>query len=588
MLQHTVDPYAAALYCDFRSTFRLVDKTAAADATPSATNYNTNVSQLAQTHDGVEYSTAKYATLEAGGWSLDGSCKIMPDSVSGVQTGLWTGLSGADGIFATPPTLTFQFTSNHSSYGFTLLFDDKANWYPKSITLAAYNSTNALLGSKTIACTSVRQIVDLSVTNYRKIVLTFNSTQAPFQRVRLTEAIFGIVEYHDKSNMPEATISYEIDPRMKEFPCGEMVQVIDNSDGRYNMQSPNSLYAYLQKGQPFNSNEIGLGLSADSLEYVNMGAQFYFAQAKASNDSMAAEITAYDLIYQLDKTKYRKGVWTGTYGTDTVSNLINAVLSDSGVGLQTNIPADIGARVIGSIIPIVSHREAIRMICEAARCVAFIGRSGALQLATIVAGTPVDTLNGDNMTDWPEISVDDAVNTVEVDVYNYNSDATDETLYNATMTINGTQDIWVEFDPTLNPSASISGGTLNSATYYFRAAKLNITANGAVTIAVTGRKASASKSVYSANNITGDEAIQSYSIENELVLSNAVAAAIATYQLGLSRITCPFTDMGNPARELTDTVSISDAFGESSSAVVTKEKYTFDGGLACEVEAVST
>ncbi|MFA6717902.1 MAG: hypothetical protein WCS15_02360, partial [Prevotella sp.] len=125
MLAHSVDPYASVLHCDFRSSFQLVDKTAAADTTATATNYDTDITQLAQTHDGVEGMSQKLATLETNGWPLDGTCEIMPDSVAGIQTGFWSALSGADCTFATPPTMTFPFTADHDSYGFTLLFDDK-------------------------------------------------------------------------------------------------------------------------------------------------------------------------------------------------------------------------------------------------------------------------------------------------------------------------------------------------------------------------------------------------------------------------------------------------------------------------------
>ncbi|MFA6718298.1 MAG: hypothetical protein WCS15_04380, partial [Prevotella sp.] len=485
--------------------------------------------------------------------------------------------------FATPPTMTFPFTADHDSYGFTLLFDDKANWYPKSVTIAAYNSSNALISSTTVTATSARLVIEMPVTNYRKIVLTFHSTQSPYQKVHLSEVIFGVVEYHDKSSVPSATILYEIDPRMKTFPAGEMVQTIDNSDGRYNMRSPNSLYAYLQTGQAFDTNEIGLGGIADALEYINMGKQFYFAKAQSNEATMTAVLTSYDLVYQMDKTTYRKGV----QGTDTVSNLIDAVLTDSGRSIAANIPSGVGARVIGSNIPIVSHREAIRMICEAAHCVGFINRDNEQQLVDIVAGTSVDALDGDNMEEWPDINVDDAINTVDVSVYSYYESSFDKaTIYSGTADVDGTEDVWIEYDAASSASATVTDGTLNSTTYYMRAAKLNITGSGTVTIAVTGYALSASKTAYSANNITGDETVQSYSVDNELVNSTVNAASIAAYQLGLSRITYPFIDMGNPAREMADTITVGDAYGGTGSAVVTKQKFTYDGGLKCEVEAI--
>lgn len=574
-----VNPYTAELYCGMVLSFRLVDTTAAADVTVTATGYDTSISQLAQTHDGVETMSAKWATLETGGWPLNGTCDIMPDSVSGIQTGMWSTVSDAGGVL-TNVTLTYIATADHDSYGFTLAFDDKANWFPKSVTIAAYNSSNVLIDSDTLDCTSSRQAIIMPVENYRKVIVTFNTTQLPHQRVHLSECVFGVIEAPD---LMKATILYETDPRMEKLPCGEMVATIDNSDGKYNQRSPNSLYAYLQEGQPFDELKIGLGTSRAGIEYTDMGTQFHFTKSAAKDSSMTADITANDLIYKLDKTTYKKG----TNSTATVSTLVSAVLTDSGTGLTATIPTAIGARVIGSNIPLVTHREAIRLIAQAARCSAFVNRSGVLEFAEIAVGTSSDTLDGSNMLDWPDISVDDAVNTVEISMYSYGARSLDtETVYTGTAAVSGTQDVWIEYDPTSSASASVTGGTLNSATYYLRSAKLNITASGNVTITVTGYSLNESKTTYSANNITESETVQSLSIDNELITSSAIAAAVATYQLGLSRVTYPVTEMGNPTRELIDTATITDAFGGTGDAIVTKEKYTYDGGLQCELEAV--
>ncbi|MEA4919388.1 MAG: hypothetical protein VB078_00470 [Clostridiaceae bacterium] len=577
-----VNPYAAELYCNMIASFRLADTTAAADATVTATGYDTDISQLSQTHDGIETMSAKWATLENGGWPLDGTCDIMPDSLTGVQTGFWSNLSDADGNLS-GVALTYTFAANHSSYGFTMAFDDKTNWYPKSITVAAYNSTNTLLDSKTFDCASPQQAVIMPVTNYRKVIVTFSSTQLPYQRVHLSACIFGVVE---APGLMKASILYETDPRMKALPTGELSITIDNTDGKYNQRSPNSLYAYLQEGQPFDNLKIGLGPSRAGIEYTDMGKQFYFTKSAAKDSSMTADITANDMIYKMGKTTYRKGI----NGTDTVSNLVSAVLLDSGTGLTANIPTAIGARVIGSNIPLVTHREAIRLIAQAARCSAFINRAGELELAEIAAGTPSDTLDGSNMLDWPDIQVDDAVNTVNVTVYSYYRKLAvdDVSMYEGTATISGTQTIWIEYSSSAtSPSTTVTGGTLVSTVYYYYGAYLTITASGEVTIKITGAdELTSSHYEYSANNITGSEAAQTLKIDNALIVSTDIASAVATYQLGLSRVTYPVTEMGNPSRELIDTATITDAYGGTGNAVITKQKYSYDGGLKCELEAV--
>lgn len=582
MQPHTVNPYASVLRCNFRASFRMVDLTASGDAAAAGSGYDASLSQLFQTYDEIERPSGKWATLETGGWPLDGTCDILPEDITNIQTGFWSDVSGADGTFETDPVLMFPFTADHSSYGFTLLFDDKSDWYPASLTVAAYNAAGALIGSKTVTASAVRQVVDLHVENYRSVAITFHSTRLPFQCVRLPKVIFGIIEQYDRDTLKAATVLYQIDPRAAALPAGELVLTVDNSDARYNMRSPNSRYAYLQEGQRIDNADIGLGET--DLEYVNMGKQFYYSSAKAKDGSMTAEVTAHDILYRMDGDKYRKG----RAGTDTVAKLIADVLADSGTGLAASIPAEIGNRIIGANIPIVSHREAIRLIAEAAGCCPYIDRNNMLRLIVFGVGAPTDTLDGNHMADWPDIGADALINTVNVTVWTYGQKSLDtETVYTGATIVSGTKDVWIEYDPASGQAAVVGGGTLNRAEYYLRAAKLNITASGSVTITVTGYALTSFGTVYTKSNARGGGMVQPYNItQNELITSVGMAETVAAYQLGLPQVDIPWTDMGNPSREPGDTITVSDAYGGRGSAVIIKERFTYDGGLSCETEAV--
>ena len=579
----TFAPYCDARWSNMRVSFRLIDTSAAGDATPAATNSNTALSQLIQTCDGKEQISYPWATLETGGWPLDGSRRVMPDDISTVQTGYWSGISGADCSFATAPTLTFNFTANHSSIGFTVIFDDQSNQYPTAMTITAYNSAGTVLSEKIVTITAAKMPVEMEVTGYRKVVITFGNTQMPYQSVRVTEVIFGIIQEFDRENMTEGEILYELAPKSDSLPAGQLTVTIDNSQHRYNMLSPNSLYAYLQQGQPLDT-EIGVGATETGLEYVNMG-RFYFAKAEAADDSMTAKITAYDRIYQLDKGTYRKG----TNGTATVAALVTAVLADAGIGLTASIPPAIGNRVIGSCIPIVSHREALRMIAQAARCVCYIDRAGALVFADLTVGAAVDALTKSNMPNYPTVSVSDRVNTADVSVFSLVNSASDktETICSSTVTISGTQDVWIEFPEAVgSPVISVSGGTLNKGTAYLYGACLNITATGSVTFTVTGYRMTSTETVYTATNIQSSEDVQPVKVQNKLVVNTDIAAAVAAWTLAFSRVSYSINERGNPARELLDTASIEDTYGVNGNGVIAKETYKYDGTLSCQTEAV--
>lgn len=504
-------PYPDARFCDMKIFFRLVDTDAAGDATASATAYNTSLSQLAQTHDGTEGTSAKWAAFELGGWPLNESCAIMPDSVSGLSTGLRSVLSGVDGKFSVNPSLTFQFTTDHSSIGFTVMFDDKANLYPKQMIVSAYDSSDVEIGSATVTVTGVTQIVNFQVENYRKIIITFTETRLPYQSVRVSEVTFGIVQSFGTENMTKGTVLYELSPKAESLPSNELTITFDNTDTKYNMTSPDSIFAYLQQGQPLDAL-LGVGTSRPGIEYVNMG-RFYFANAKAQDGSMTAQITAYDRFYQLGKSTCRLGV-TGTW---TVADAVAAVIADSGLSITTSIPSAIGSLIINKCIPQkATHREALRLIAQAARCTCYFDRSDTLVFAAIAVGTSVDTLDDDNMAANASAEVSGRVNTVELTV-------SDE--YAGTET------------------------------------------------------------VYTASDIAAGETAQTLSVDNPLAYDgNSVAAWLLS--MAQMRLKFSISEQGNPAREIADTATIKDAYGGNADAVITKEDYTFDGGLSCGTEAV--
>jgi len=498
----TFAPYADARWADLQVQFRLVDNTAATDATPSATE--ADISQLAQTHDGIESMSARYATLETGGWPLDGTMEIMPNDTSGLQMGFWSVISGSDGIFTIPPTLTFTFVENHSSIGFTVIFDDKADWYPKEFIISAYDVSDVLLGTQTVECTSARQIVEMPVENYRKVVLQFTKTRVAHQRVRVSEIIFGIVQYFDKSNIAGGSLLYELSPTADNLPSNELTITIDNSDRKYNMINPNGVYAYLQQSQPLDI-ELGVGVSKYGIEYVNMGC-FYFTESRAEDNAMTAEITAHDRFYSLDRSICR----IGTTGTWTVSEAVAAVIADSGLPITTAIPSDIGLRTVNKCIPAdTMHREALRLIAQAAMCTCYFNRDDELVFAEIATGTPVDTLHNDNMSTVAKITVSERINTVELTVQDKYADT---------------------------------------------------------------------ETVYTAANVGASETIQVWAVDNSLAYDgNSVAAWLLA--MAQHRLVYEMHERGNPAREIMDTVTVYDAYGENRDAVITKEQYDFGDGL---------
>lgn len=574
------NPYPDERWSNIRVVFELIDVDAAEDAAPTATS-EAEISKLTQTHNRVVEMEKKLAALEQNYFLLDGSF-LLPDETDNGEVGWWSGeISDSNGVFVVPQVLEFAFTEPQSSIGFTVVFDERADQYASDFTIEVFDPSDLLVASDLVVGNTLsRYISETPVDGYQRVRITLTKTHLPYRRVRVSEVVFGIIQNWDKDNATRLNLLYEISPTMENLPSNELSVTIENTDHKYNMINPQGIYKYLQQGQGLNV-EIGASDKRENLEYVNMG-RYYFTNSTAEDSSMTAQITAHDQFYSLDRGLYRKGLNT----TDTVQNIVSDIITDSGLSLTISMPANIASRVIGRNIPVVSHREALRMVAQAAMSCCYIDREGVLKFSELAETTPVDALDSDNLYAPAKVGVSEYINVAEVAYYKFRDpDLTDDEIYKDIIPINGTKTIWITYEPAKNISPTIAGGTIDNAEYYLYACKLTITAVGDVTLTLTGRSLDTSEGVYRAELLDGNpESIKR--VENPLITST-IAPAFASWVLASEqkRVNYALQERGNPAREIADTVKIYDAYGENRNAIITKQEYLFDGTLKANSEA---
>lgn len=511
MQELSVNPYPKTRWSNIRVKFEIADTGAAEDVTPTATS-EAAISNLSQTHNRIDEMTKKMATLEKDYFLLDGSFELPGESDNG-EIGWWSGeISDENCILISPQVIEFNFTKDHSSIGFTVVFDNKANEYAADFTLQVYNGSGVLLYEDVVTNNKLNTYIsDTPVDGYRKVVITFTKTSKPFRRVRVCEVVFGIIEIFDKDNTTNMNLLYEVSLNAEVFSSHELDITIDNIDKKYNMINPNGIYQYLQQGQGL-SVEMGVGPAEHSVEKANMG-KFYYSYSQAEDDGITARITANDLSYTLVRTRCRLGA-TGTW---TVNNAVAAVITDSGLNITAVIPANIGSRIINKCIPYnLSHRETFRMIAQAAMCICYFNREDELIFAELaIAETAVDILDNDNMSVPAKITDLGRINKVELIV----------------------KDDYAQ-----------------------------------------------TETIYVANNKEPGENERTKSFENSLAYDGQ---SVANWLLAIEqmRIKYELQERGNPAREITNTVKIYDAYGENRNAIITKEEYMYDGALSANTEA---
>lgn len=134
------------------------------------------------------------------------------------------------------------------------------------------------------------------------------------------------------------------------------------------------------------------------------------------------------------------------------------------------------------------------------------------------------SINSFNSYSKPEVTLSKPLKQVDVKCYSYNIASSSTEIYKGSVTINGTEELWITYSGTAtNVNATVSGGTLDSATYYSNACVLKITASGKVTITVSGKAIESSSVIVTANSGFGGETI---SVDNPLITGHDVAVEI--------------------------------------------------------------
>lgn len=577
-------PYTDVRRTEIRVVFGLVDVTAATDAAPDASESLPFASQIEQTTNGADGMGDKYGTLEKDFFQLDGSFSLFPDNPMNHQMGWWSEqLSEDDGTFSNPPTLTFDFSEKHSSMGFTVVFDDKSGQYCTDFAIDTYGIDGKLLTHADVIDNDVADCaVELGTEEYTKVVFTFRRTNVPLRYVRVAQVRFGILQKQDNANTESAELLFEIDPSMASAPANEFNITISNLNRRYNMVNPSGVYKYLQQGQRLDV-EFAVGDETNSLEYVNMG-RYYFTSSQAKDSGLTAQITAHTPFYAMDKTTYRRG----RQETVRVDAFISEVFTDAGFPIEVIAVGDVGSRLVSAACETVSHREAVRMAAQAARCLCVINRNDEAVLVDLDMGDSVDVLGMDNQEDVPTIERPERINTIELTTTKYSDGLNDPTVICECDTqIHGTETRWFDYSgPSLNPQANVGGGTIEEAQYYMCSARLKISADGPVSISISGTVMERTEAVYTAQLLDGGEGEQCERINNPLV-ADGHGQMVAEWLLKKVHnvYTYNVLDRGNPAREAGDTVTIYDAYGEDRPALVTKVGLKFDGTLSGTMEA---
>ena len=206
-----------------------VDVTAKSDSSLSVNNAQ-SFSQLDELKIN-NLKERKYSTLEKNHFVLDGKSENMGDNITDV--GWWSRImSDSQGEFSTPLVMTIEFSQAHSSMGLTLTFSKYD--YCNNLKIQYYNASNSLIYENTYYPDNYDYFCEGTVSNYRKIVITFYSMNIPYRYLKLYKIMYGRAVLFEGDSLISANLLEQVNLLSDELSINTLDFVVysDDDDGK--------------------------------------------------------------------------------------------------------------------------------------------------------------------------------------------------------------------------------------------------------------------------------------------------------------------------------------------------------------------
>lgn len=484
-------------------SFGMFDVTAKEDSTPVIADKQPfiKLNQLKENDLQVE----KYGTGEWNQFVLDGTFKLFPDDPENHNFGLWSlSMTDSAGAFSVPPVLTITFAANHSSMGITFFFSEAGD-YCSHLNIKWYDSSNALILNQDYKPDGIRYFAEGQVENYRKVVITFYSTNRPYRYLKLSEIKYGVLKVFEGDSILSANILEEVDLLSAELSINTLDFKVHTSD--FAILDMKGVYALLQKKQP-----------VDVVEYMDGTAKSmgtFYLDVPVCETGSTTSMSCIDLIGVMDQTDFKGGM----YSNVLVSTIIGAIMTSAG-DIEYELDSSLSAVTLSGYLPICSHREALQQVAFAIGAIVDCTRSNKIKLY------PAPTVSGGVISyarkfDDHNLKLRALVTGVEVTAHNYKATSEVQELLNESRT-SGVYEI--TFSSPMH-SLTIAGGTITASNANYA----RITVASAGTVVLSGKTYADSTQVFGTYmpELPASEKTNVLKIEDATLVSNNNVQAVA-------------------------------------------------------------
>lgn len=330
-------------------------------------------SQLAQIHDKVFDTPAKYATLEHNRWTLDGTFGIFPDQaadVTGQVAYIGDALAGADGSFETSPWVELQFSGVSVLQACSIYFPgDEYDGVPLDFTVEVKQGGTAYY-SKSFTGNQAATVAlsGFTVNNPDSIRVTVSKWSLPYRRMRLVEIVPGIYEQWDNNIIAEFSVKQQGNVACTALPYGTCTLKMDNLSRRFEPRAKDGLFQSIEERQGIDIS-IGVRLPDGTDDYKRVGIYYQYSGGWRTGDNGLT--MQWDLVDIIGLLASREFLPPSTLPT-TLEGWIAALVGQLGVNFANRYTVDpnySGAAVTASSVADVtgtSCGDILRWACMAA------------------------------------------------------------------------------------------------------------------------------------------------------------------------------------------------------------------------------
>lgn len=349
-----------------------------------------------QVADGITRIPHLWASLD-GSWVLgaDVPHRLMPETSAEAllyQVGWWgEQLADEDGYFDPPyPTLTVTYVPRPAQT-LRLVGDSARGEYPVDFTIELYDEDDQLLHQEIVTGNTEvewRKELPAPIPGAAKQVATITRWSHPGRQVKVAEFFTSVQGIYEGQALIALRLVEERETSAG-MPIGSIssnelaVQLVN--DGRFdpdNTESP--LYGLLipnRRIRAWLGSEINGGI-----EWVPLGT-FWSTEWDSSSDVPEALVRARDRLERLRMTEYR----ISTVQQDvSAADLIEAILLDAGVAaVHWMVEPELEQVIIPwAWFPVMTHREALRLVAEAALAIVYCDRDGRIRIGASPVSLP--------------------------------------------------------------------------------------------------------------------------------------------------------------------------------------------------------